>query len=358
MMALAGIPLGFEFAFLDPFASACAGCLGTLHEAEFADTDAALALANEVDIATFDFENVPADSARAMAAVRPFHPGVAALEVCQDRLLEKRLLEELKIAVPEYRGVCSRPDLLEAAEVIGFPSVLKTRRLGYDGKGQAILRTLEDLEPAWQRLGSSELILEAFVPYEAECSLVAVRAESGQLGFWRLIRNVHDNGILKLSQPGVFSAELQRQAEQISRRLLEHWQYVGVMTVEFFIHNGNLLVNEIAPRVHNSGHWTINAAVTSQFENHLRAISGLPLGDTSLTKPALMFNWIGTLPDRRQLLSNPGLHWHEYGKQARPGRKIGHATLTAAGQEELLQLGRQIASELGGNWLALMDQLQ
>ena len=164
MMALAGIPLGFEFAFLDPFASACAGSLGTLHEAGFADIDAALSLANEVDIATFDFENVPADSARAMAAVRPFHPGVAALETCQDRLLEKRLLEELKISVPEYRGVGSRPDLLEAIEVIGFPSVLKTRRLGYDGKGQAILRTLEDLEPAWQRLSNSELILEAFVP--------------------------------------------------------------------------------------------------------------------------------------------------------------------------------------------------
>ena len=357
MMALAGIPLGFEFVFLDPSASACAAVAGQLIQAAFSDTGAARALARQVDVATFDFENVPADSARAMAALRPFHPAVAALEDCQDRLLEKRLLTRLGIPVPGFQAVNSRTDLLEAIDAIGLPAVLKTRRLGYDGKGQAILWVEEDLEAAWQRLGDTGLILEAFIPFEAECSLLAVRARSGQIRFWRLVRNVHQNGILALSQPGAFEAGLQDQAERIGTRLLEHWQYIGVMTVEFFLHGGALLVNEIAPRVHNSGHWTIDAAVTSQFENHLRAIGGLPLGDISMTGSALMFNWIGELPDKQQLLNVPGLHWHEYGKEPRPARKIGHATLTAPDQAGLLQLGMQVAQDLGGNWTGLVRQL-
>jgi len=358
MLALAGIPLGFECVFLDPSTNACAASVGRLRQAGFTDLDAVRALAGEVDIATFDFENVPADSARAMAALRPFHPAVAALEACQDRLLEKRLLTGLAIPTPEYRPVASRPDLLAAIDALGFPAVLKTRRLGYDGKGQVILQLPEDLEPAWQRLGDYELIVEAFVPFDAECSLLAVRGQSGQIRFWPLVHNVHENGILMLSRPGVFSAELQDQAQQIATCLLQHWQYIGVMTVEFFIRNGTLLVNEIAPRVHNSGHWTIDAAVTSQFENHLRAISGLPLGATAMTQPALMFNWIGQLPDKQQLLSMAGLHWHEYGKTARPGRKIGHATVTAPDQAELLQRALHIARDLGGDWPKLLAQMR
>lgn len=357
MMALAGMPLGFECIFLDPSANACAASAGRLRRAEFSDVDAARALATEVDIATFDFENVPAASARAMAALRPFHPDVAALETCQDRLLEKQLLSELGVPVPPFRMLASRPDLLAAIDDLGLPAVLKTRRLGYDGKGQALLRTMEDLEPAWQRLSNADLIVEAFIPFEAESSLVAVRGTSGETRFWPLVRNVHREGILMLSQPGGFSAELQRQAERIAVRLFEQWHYVGVMTVEFFVLEGRLLVNEIAPRVHNSGHWTIDAAVTSQFENHLRAISGLPLGDTSLTAFALMFNWIGELPDKRKLLAIPGLHWHEYGKEARPGRKIGHATLTAPDFAELRHRGARIAGELGGDWTQLLAKL-
>ena len=357
MMALAGIPLGFEFIFLDPSPEACAASAGSLRLAEFSDTEAALALAAEVDLATFDFENVPAGSARVMAGRLPFHPDVVALENCQDRVTEKNVLAALSIPVPEFRVVDSRPDLLSAVADIGFPSVLKTRRLGYDGKGQAILRQSEDLEVAWQRLGGSGLILEKFVRFEAECSLVAVRSTSGQNRFWPLTQNVHENGILKLSLPGVFGAELQESAERIAGRLLEHWNYTGVMTVEFFIENGDLLVNEIAPRVHNSGHWTIDAAVTSQFENHLRAISGLPLGDTSMTQSALMFNWIGSLPDKADFLCHSGLHWHEYGKAPRPGRKIGHATVTARDRSELLRRCSDVARCLGGNWMNLMHGL-
>jgi len=358
MMALAGIPMGFEFVFLDPFEDACAALLGKLRQAEFSDVEAARALAEEVDIATFDFENVPADSARAVAELRPFHPCVAALESCQDRVSEKSLLAELGIPAPEFRIVGSRPDLAAAVDDFGFPSILKTRRLGYDGKGQAILRQFEDLETAWQRLGGSKLILERFIPFEAECSLVSVRTQSGQVRYWPLTRNVHENGVLKLSLPGVFQTPLQLRAQKIAVSLLEHWNYSGVMTVEFFLHEGNLLVNEIAPRVHNSGHWTIDAAVTSQFENHLRALSGLPLGDTSMTRSGLMFNWIGQLPDPGELLNYPGLHWHDYGKQPRPGRKIGHATLTATTHEELIRQSTALARDLGGSWSALLAQLR
>jgi len=357
MMALAGIPLGFEFVFLDPSPDACAASTGALRQAEFSDVEAARAFAREVDMATFDFENVPAESARAVAELRPFHPCVEALGSCQDRVSEKSLLTELEIPVPESREVGSRPDLLAAVEGVGFPSVLKTRRLGYDGKGQAILRQHEDLESAWQRLGGSDLILERFIPFEAECSLISVRAHSGEIRYWPLTRNVHENGVLKLSLPGVFGSGLQERAQEIAARLLEHWDYAGVMTVEFFVHEGMLLVNEIAPRVHNSGHWTIDAAVTSQFENHLRALSGLPLGDTSMTQSALMFNWIGQLPDAGKLLNYSGLHWHDYGKQARPGRKVGHATLTAPSADELHESSAGISKELGGNWAGLLAQM-
>lgn len=358
MLALAGIPLGCEFSFLDPSATACAASTGSLHQADFSDLDAVRALAAEIDVATFDFENVSSDSAREMERLRPFHPSVTALEVCQDRLLEKRLLHELGIPVPIFHAVNSRPDLLAAIDCVGFPAILKTRRLGYDGKGQRILRQTEDLEPAWQSFAGSELILEAFVPFDAECSQLAVRDAGGEVRFWPLTRNVHDNGVLVLSQPDVLGRELQARAEHYVELLLDRWQYVGVIAVEFFVLDGELQVNEIAPRVHNSGHWTIDGSVTSQFENHLRAILGLPLGDTSMSRCALMFNWIGELPDRKSLLAMPGLHWHEYGKSPRPGRKIGHATVTATDQAALMNRCTQLAIELGGDWTERLALLQ
>ena len=351
MMGLAGIPLGFKFFVLDPAADACAGSIGQIRQASFSDVEAAKSLAAEIDIATFDFENVPAKSARAMAALRPFHPGVVALQACQDRLTEKQLLDRLGIPVPSYFPVASRTDLLTAMDKVGFPAVVKTRRFGYDGKGQAVLRQAEDLEIAWQQLGDAELIVEAFVPFEAECSLLSVRAMNGEVRFWPLTRNMHSKGMLVLSQPGVFDQGLQREAESIGRLLLEHWDYVGVMAVEFFILDGKLQVNEIAPRVHNSGHWTIDASVTSQFENHLRAISGLPLGDTATTGHAMMFNWIEQMPDKNSLLATTGVHWHDYGKSARPGRKVGHATLVADTDGQLKENSGVLVKKLGGDWL-------
>lgn len=359
MTALAGLPLGFEFVFLDPSGDACAAALGELVQAEFADAAAARSLAHRVDVLTFDFENVPADTARAAAAAGcPFQPGVLALEVCQDRLVEKDLLRALGIPVPDFCTVDGRTDLPAAIDRLGFPCVLKTRRMGYDGKGQVILDGPADVERAWQKIGGRPLIVEAFVPFEAECSLLAVRDCNGQQGFWPLIHNQHDDGMLVLSQPGSFPAELQAEAEDIATRLQRHFDYVGVMAVEFFLEQGKLSVNEIAPRVHNSGHWTIDGAATSQFENHLRAICGLPLGDTGMDRPSTMFNWIGELPDRDRLLRLAGLHWHEYGKRPRPGRKLGHATVTAPDAASLVDRCWQLVEMLGGPWPDRLSRFQ
>lgn len=358
MMALAGRPLGCTFAFLDPSLDACAAPLGELVHAEFDDAAAAAAVAARADVVTFDFENVPAAAARAAAAATPFQPPVAALQRCQDRLDEKRLLHELGIPVPAYHVVDCRASLLEAIDRLGLPCVLKTRRLGYDGKGQAVLRSQGDLEPAWHQLGGQALIAEAFVEFDAECSLLAVRGADGARRFWPLTRNLHDGGVLVLSRPGGFSGELQARAEEYVTRLLEHFDYVGVIAVEFFLERGSLSVNEIAPRVHNSGHWTIEGAVTSQFENHVRAICGLPLGDAAQDRLAVMFNWIGELPERARLLEVPGLHWHDYGKAARPGRKLGHATVTASDAALLNARCEHVVALAGGSWPARWARFQ
>ena len=357
MMALAGLPLGFSFHFLDPSADACAAELGDLLQAGFDDQEAARQLAAAVDVATFDFENVPDSSAAAVEQACPLYPGPNALGACQDRVSEKKLLTGLGIGVAEYHPVSSRTDLLEGLEKLGYPAVLKTRRMGYDGKGQAVLRDQEDLERAWQLLGDSPLVLEAFVPFDAECSLVGVRDLGGETRFWPLTRNVHDHGILALSMPGVFDDTLQAAAQDKMRRLMDHFDYHGVLTLEFFLLDGELLVNEIAPRVHNSGHWTIDGSGCSQFENHIRAITGMPLGDTGMQRWSLMFNWIGDMPDRDRAMALPGLHWHDYGKEPRPGRKIGHATLTADSKSELMEKAQSLARIAGGDFLSLIQRL-
>ena len=357
MMALAGIPLGFSFVFLDPAPDACAAAAGELLQADFSDEEAARELGRRVQVATFDFENVPESVAGELEKSCPLYPPPRALGASQDRLTEKTLLAQLGAGVPGFHPVSSRTDLLEGLERLDYPAVLKTRRFGYDGKGQAVLRDAEDLERAWQQLGDSELILEAFVPFESECSLVGVRSRDGETRFWPLTRNVHSAGILTLSMPGGFDAGLQAEAEKIMHGLMAQFDYVGVLTVEFFVLDGALLVNEIAPRVHNSGHWTIDGSACSQFENHIRAISGLPLGETNLARPSLMFNWIGQMPDRAKAMEISGLHWHDYGKAPRPGRKIGHATLTAASNETLVGNARRLAGLAGGEFPSLLESL-
>ncbi len=355
MMALAGLPLGFRFVFLDPAADACAAELGTLLVASFDDREAVARLSQQVDLATYDFENVPESSAQILADVLSFSPGTRALGLCQDRITEKELLNSVGIPLPAYCAVEGRTSLLDGVDALGWPAVLKTRRLGYDGKGQQILRQTEDLERGWQKLGGQSLILEAFVPFEAECSIIGLRDQDGHCQFWPLTRNVHSNGILLASRPGVFDADLQDQAEVHLRRLADHLDYVGVLTIEFFLNGGNLLANEIAPRVHNSGHWTIDGAATSQFENHIRVIAGLAPGETTQKNHCLMLNCIGAMPHIDAGLTVPGVHWHDYGKAPRPGRKVGHLTLTAHSSEELLRRAERLRPHLPQKTAAALE---
>lgn len=340
MLALAGYPLALEFRFLDASADSPGGRVAPIVTGAFDDPQSLARLASEVDLVTYEFENVPVEALRTVAALRPCYPPVEALRVSQDRLFEKELFGQLGIPTPPFRAVDSLADLDAAVATIGLPAVLKTRRLGYDGKGQQLLRRRGDVETAWQALGGVPLILERYVAFEREVSIIGVRSTRGETRAYPLVENTHRGGILRLSLAPVRRARLQAAAERHLTRLLDHFGYAGVLTIEFFVVDGRLVANEMAPRVHNSGHWTIEGAVTSQFENHLRAILGLPLGDTAATGHSAMVNYVGRMPERSRVLSLPGTHHHDYGKAARPGRKLGHCTLvadTAAARAALLR---------------------
>jgi 5-(carboxyamino)imidazole ribonucleotide synthase len=352
MMAQAGARLGLDFVFLDPAADACAAEYGELINAAWDDEAALRELGGRCDVVTFDFENVPEASAALIESLCPVYPPPRALFKSQDRLREKTVMEELGIPVAPFRAVSSRPELKQAVEEIGLPCVLKTRRFGYDGKGQMVLRFQEDLERAWQALGDHELICEGYVAFDAECSIIAARGRKGQTVYWPLTRNLHRDGILAVSTAPAFGEALQAYAEVLARRLLDHLEYTGVLALELFLRDGELLANEFAPRVHNSGHWTIDGACTSQFENHLLAVCGLPLGDTGIKSPSLMFNLLGAMPEcaGRQYPDPDGnntVHWHDYRKTPREGRKIGHVTVTARSQAGLQARAAQLAVELG-----------
>jgi len=334
MLALAGYPLDFDFVFFDPAREACAAPLGEHIHAGYDDETALTDFCARVDVATYEFENVPARCAAFVAARKPLLPHPRALETGQDRLSEKQLFDTLGIAVPPYAAVSSREEFDAALRKIGLPCVLKTRRLGYDGKGQAVLHSAADAAAAWERLGRQPLLLEGFVPFEREISCIGVRGKDGATAFYPVAENLHRDGILRTSIPRA-GDPLQRAAEQATRAVMEKLDYVGVLAFEFFVAGGRLLGNEIAPRVHNSGHWTIDGAQCSQFENHLRAIAGLPLGSTAMRGHCAMVNFIGTVPDLAQLARIEGLHVHLYGKAAKPARKIGHANLTAGSEVEL-----------------------
>ena len=334
MLVLAGAPLGIRFAVFDPAADACAGQVAPLQVGAFDDVATLAAFAGQVDVITFDFENVPAASAQQLAAQVPVFPSPAALAVAQDRLSEKTLFRELGIPVPEFAAIDDRAGLDAALARIGTPCVLKTRRFGYDGKGQFRIKTLADADAAWDALGAQAahvgLIVEAFVPFQREVSVVAVRGRDGEFRAWPLTENWHVDGVLSASlAPASVEAALQASAESHARAVAEKLDYVGVFALELFVRDGELLANEMAPRVHNSGHWTIEGAETSQFENHVRAVLGLPLGSTAMRGHACMLNSLGEMPEARAFLAVPGGHWHDYGKQARDGRKVGHATLRA-----------------------------
>lgn len=350
MLALAGAPLGLRFLVLDVAADACAGQFVPQLTADYRDQAALAEFARRVEVATFDFENVPADSAEWLAARIPVYPAPRALALAQDRLAEKRLFGELGIPVAPYAVVDHREDLEAALRRVGLPAILKTRRLGYDGKGQFRLRALGDAEAAWAALGAHRhgLILEAWVGFERELSVIAVRTGQGEFRAWPVTENWHAEGILSASlAPAPFARETARRAVEHARRLAEALEYVGVFALELFLVEGRLLANEIAPRVHNSGHWTIEGAEVSQFENHLRAVLGLPLGATTARGMACMLNWVGELPEAAPVLREAGGHWHDYGKRARAGRKLGHATVRADSPARLAEALERIGAALG-----------
>ena len=348
MLALAGYPMGLEFRFLDPAPDAPAGMLAECITAEYTDASVYDRFADGLDVITYEFENVPVETVRALADRAPVYPPPAALSTAQDRLAEKQYFQRLDIPTPPFAPVESLADLYSALRITGLPAVLKTRRMGYDGKGQATINIAEEAEHAWESLGGRALILEGRVPFDRELSVLAVRGRSGETVYYPLPENHHRDGLLRRSiAPATgLDPELQTQAEEYARRVLDELRYVGVLALELFQTGRRLSVNEMAPRVHNSGHWTIEGAATSQFENHLRAVLGLPLGPTEARGRSVMVNIIGEPPTPSHVLAVPNAHLHLYGKAPRPGRKLGHITLTvpddaslAAGLRRLDELG-------------------
>ncbi len=348
MLALAGYPLGLRFRFLDPASQAPGATLGEHMRGDYEDHKTLQTFVTGVELVTYEFENVPVVSARFLKQYTPVYPPPQALETAQDRLVEKTFFQRLGIPTPAFAAVNTLIELQTAMARIGAPAVLKTRRFGYDGKGQYILRTAEEALPAWDALGTQgALILEQFIPFEREVSMLAVRSRQGDIAFYPLVENHHREGILRLSLAPAPTATpaLQRDAESYAARVLQALEYVGVLAIEFFHYQGQLLANEMAPRVHNSGHWTIEGAETSQFENHLRAICGFPLGATDMRDYVAMLNIIGTIPVPSAVLAVPGAHLHLYDKSPRPGRKLGHITVRAAKQtllQERLEQVRQL----------------
>jgi 5-(carboxyamino)imidazole ribonucleotide synthase len=346
MMALSGIPLGLQFTMYDQRRDVPGAAVAPVMTGRFDDLRRLARFARGVDVVTFDWENVPVTSARAIANRVPVWPPPRALEVSQDRWSEKSLFRRLGIPHAPVATVESRDDLDRAVAALGTPGILKTRRLGYDGKGQVLLRRASDARRAWQRLRGEALVYERFVPFTRELSLIGARDRAGRVAFYPLAENRHEQGILAETRAPFSNAGLQRTAERHHRRLMQALGYVGVLCVEYFVLRGRLIANEMAPRVHNSGHWTIEGAETSQFENHVRAIAGLPLGGTRPRGHAVMFNLIGRMPPARPLLGLPGVHLHDYGKAPRPGRKLGHLTRICATEAECTRAARALRRRL------------
>jgi 5-(carboxyamino)imidazole ribonucleotide synthase len=330
MLALAGYPLGLDFLFLDPAQDAPAGQVAPVLNGAFTEARLLDELAERSEVLTFDWENISVDALRALKGDTRIAPPIPALATAQDRVSEKKLFERLGIPTTRWMAVSTRGQLTRALRDIGLPGVIKTRRLGYDGKGQAVVRTQEDAYAAWEQLGAAPLLYEELIPFDCEVSIIGARSPRGEVVIYPLNGNVHSEGILRLTRAPYGPPRWQKLAAGYLEKVLKHFRYTGILTIEFFVRGGRLLANEMAPRVHNSGHWTIEGAATSQFENHLRAILDLPLGSPAALGYTAMLNLIGTLPPREAMLAETGLHYHDYGKQPRPGRKLGHCTLVEA----------------------------
>ncbi|HQR06045.1 MAG TPA: 5-(carboxyamino)imidazole ribonucleotide synthase [Gemmatales bacterium] len=340
MIALAGYPLGFRFRCFDPSREAVGGHVMPLTVGSFQDIQALGRFAEGLDLLTYEFENIPLWGAEFLASQVEMHPSPIALAMSQDRIEEKTFFHSMSIPTAPFAAIETREEYDLAIETIGLPAVLKTCRLGYDGKGQYVIQTKEGVEAAWNKLQGVPLILEGFVKFDREVSLLSVRSTTGETRFYPLVQNFHQDGILQrsLAPAPDLTPELQTLAEIYATRALDALGYAGVLAIEFFQKDNKLIVNEMAPRVHNSGHWTIEGAVTSQFENHVRAITGLPLGSTELIGQVGMINLLGKVPDRSTVLStqDSGLstYLHIYGKKTLPGRKLGHITFVAHGAKD------------------------
>jgi len=327
MLGFAARAQGYTCCFLDPGKNPPAARIGPVIQARFDDRVALSVLAEKCDVVTYEFENVPVDALDDVADIVPIYPPLDALRQAQDRLAEKRLFAALDIPIPGYRRIDSAADLRDAAATLGVPLVVKTRRLGYDGKGQFVLREKQQIDAAWQDLGGRDLIAEQWVDFDYEVSAIGVRSADGGIATYCLTQNEHTDGILRVSRAPVVDAALTEQANEQLRKLLEHLDYVGVLALEMFVSDDQLLANEFAPRVHNSGHWTIEGAVTSQFSNHVLAVAGEALAPTDNRGHAGMINLIGDIPDAARTLTQVALH--DYAKAPRPGRKLGHITVVA-----------------------------
>ena len=336
MLALSGYPLGLRFRFLEPSTPAPVDGLGEVVRAAYDDADAVRRFARGLDVVTYEFENVPDSTARLLEELLPVHPAAGALRTAQDRLAEKQAFESLGIPTPTFHPVDARAGLEEAIGRVGIPAVLKTRRLGYDGKGQFVIDSPTRVDDAWAALAADakapQLLLEAFIPFTRELSILGARSPRGDVVFYPLVENEHRDGILYLTQAPapVVTEALEARAQGYLRSLMEAMGYVGVLALELFQRGDELLANEMAPRVHNSGHWTQDGARTSQFENHLRAVCGLPLGSPEPLGYAGMINLIGRAPATEAVLRIPGARLHLYGKEPRPGRKLGHVNVLAS----------------------------
>jgi 5-(carboxyamino)imidazole ribonucleotide synthase len=327
MLAVAASRLGFVAHVYDPDPSAPAGQIARLTSAPYNDIAALSAFASSVDVITYEFENIPTAALDALQALKPIHPGRRALATSQDRIAEKDFLNQLGLQTAPYAAVNSLDDLSRAIAKIGTPAILKTTRLGYDGKGQARIMSPQDAAVAWETMQAAPSVLEGFIPFTHEVSVIAARGQDGSVACYDPGENVHEGGILRTTTiPGRLSPSQRTDAVLIAARILNALDYVGVMGVELFVTPQALIVNEIAPRVHNSGHWTQNGCAVDQFEQHIRAVVGLPLGDGSRHSDVIMENLIGDDITRiPAILKEPHAALHMYGKaEARPGRKMGH----------------------------------
>jgi 5-(carboxyamino)imidazole ribonucleotide synthase len=336
MLALAGYPLGIDCTLLDTSADSPGGQVASLVLGKLDDPAALGELAKAVDVVTLEIENVAVAALESLQGRIEVFPPPPAVAAAQDRLAEKTLFRSLGIPTAEFVTIDTAEDV-DAAEALGWPLIVKTRRLGYDGRGQRIVASRTELAAAWREQGGVPSIAEAFVKFAREVSLVGVQGANGERAFYPLAENVHRNGILASTVAPYVDAQLQAQAETWLTAIMRRLAYRGVLTVEFFHTKTGLVANEMAPRVHNSGHWTIEGAETSQFENHLRAVLGWPLGRADARGHAAMLNLLGQLPPREALLTIPGAHLHDYGKSPRPGRKVGHCTLVDSDRARLLR---------------------